>query len=276
MCGSASATSTLAPAGRRMHRRTIEAIRTPAAPSLAAHPLSLERRIDLDPVWGLPPWRRLGEPHLASGTGPARPLPGRHQRMRDLLPLRRLHDCVEGRPARRQPLRDRPPRRRLAGSAPRGRPPLSLGRCPGDRDPRGVAGGRGAPDDRPHRPRRDGRHRWRLAAGRRRGRRRADRRHRARTSARTRARWSTRRGCWSCPAWSTSTPTPGWRPTRSRTASTAIRWPPPSVARPRSWPSTTLAPAPRERPAGPSWRGCATGGRGPRATRRWTTRSASS
>ena len=52
------------------------------------------------------PGPRLREPHLAPGAGPARDLPGRHQRVRDLLPVRRLHDGVEGRPAGGQPLRD--------------------------------------------------------------------------------------------------------------------------------------------------------------------------
>ena len=42
--------------------------------------------------------------------GHARDVPGRHQRVRDLLPVRRLHDVVEGRPAGGQPLRlDRRP-----------------------------------------------------------------------------------------------------------------------------------------------------------------------
>ena len=66
--------------------------------------------------------------------------PGRHQRVRDLLPVRRLHDGVEGRPARGEPFRDDRPgvaRRRLAGPPARGRPALPLGRRPGDPDPRG-------------------------------------------------------------------------------------------------------------------------------------------
>ena len=51
------------------------------------------------------PGSRLREPHLAPGAREAGDLPGRHQRVRDLLPVRRLHDRVEGRPAGGQPFR---------------------------------------------------------------------------------------------------------------------------------------------------------------------------
>ena len=86
--------------------RTVEAIRRMLPIDVEAHPLPLDRRIDVDPVRRLPARPRLREPHLASGARPAGDLPGRHQRVRDLLPVRRLHDGVEGRPAGGQPLRD--------------------------------------------------------------------------------------------------------------------------------------------------------------------------
>ena len=69
--------------------RTIEAIRRMLPLRAEAHPLPLERRVDLDPVRRLPARARLREPHLAPGARPARALPGRHQRVRDLLPVRR-------------------------------------------------------------------------------------------------------------------------------------------------------------------------------------------
>ena len=115
---------------------------------------------------------------LAPGARPAGDLPGRDQRVRDLLPVRRLHHRVEGRPAGGEPLRDRRPRRGLAGPPARDRPALPVGGRPGDPDRRG--GRDGPTDDRPRRPRRDGRHRDRLAPGGRGGRRRADRGDRAR------------------------------------------------------------------------------------------------
>ena len=68
--------------------------------------------------------------------GPARPVSGRHQRVRDLLPVRRLHDGLEGRPAGRQPLRVGAARGRLGRSAARGRPTLPVGGRAGHRDRR--------------------------------------------------------------------------------------------------------------------------------------------
>ena len=81
-----------------------------------------------------------------------------------------VHDVVEGRPAGRQPLRDRPARRGLGGPAARGRPAVPLGGRPGDRDHRDARLTRGGP----RRPRRHRRHGGRLAGRRRRGRGRPD------------------------------------------------------------------------------------------------------
>ena len=118
--------------------------------------------------------------------GPAGDLPGRHQRVRDLLPVRRLHDGVEGRPAGGQPVRHRRRRRGLGRPAARDGPALPVGGRPGDLDPRGRVSSdvvdarptrsslmpvgehhrcRGGitPRDRPGHPRRDGRHGDRVA-----------------------------------------------------------------------------------------------------------------
>ena len=140
---------------------------------------------------------------------------------------------VEGRPAGREPLRERCSRRGLGGSAARGRPALPLGGRPGHRDRRDVR--RGRADDRPPRPRRDGRHGRRVAV--------ADVAvEGGRISAvgpdlgpgATRARSSTPRACSCCRASSTSTPTPGSPSRRSPTGSSRIRSRRRSAARRRS------------------------------------------
>ena len=86
--------------------RTIEAIRRMLPIESKLIHCRWTRRVDVDPVRRLPAGPRLREPHLAPGARPAGDLPGRHQRVRDLLPVRRLHDGVQGRPAGGQPLRD--------------------------------------------------------------------------------------------------------------------------------------------------------------------------
>src|SRR5947208_8143666 len=78
-------------------------------------PLPLERRVDVDTVRRVPARDRLREPHLAPGARPARDVPRRDQRVRDLLPLWRVHDVLEGRPARGEPLRDDRAGRGLGG-----------------------------------------------------------------------------------------------------------------------------------------------------------------
>ena len=159
ICRSVSATSTLPPAGSPAAPRTIEAIKAAAAARREAHPLPLDRRVDVDPVRRLPAGPRLREPHLPSRAGSARDLPGRHQRVRDLLPVRRLHDGVQGRPARGEPLRDGRARRGLGGPAARDRPALPLGRGPGHLDPRGDEWLRDRGPRRDHRGRADRRRR---------------------------------------------------------------------------------------------------------------------
>src|SRR3990172_2972579 len=84
------------------------------------------------------PWPPCGVCCRSARSSSARALSGRHQRMRDLLSLRRLHDLVEGGPARREPLRDRRAGRGLGGPAAGGRAALPLGGRAGDRDRRGV------------------------------------------------------------------------------------------------------------------------------------------
>ena len=75
------------------------------------------------------------------------------------------------------------------------------------------------------------------------------------------ARSSTRPGSSCCPAWSTSTPTPGSRPTRSRIGSSRTRSRRRSAARRRSSRSTTRARARRRRRSDRCWPGCGSGGR---------------
>ena len=73
---------------------------------------------------------------------------------------------------------------------------------------------------------------------------------------RARRGWSMRPGCWSSPAWSTSTPTRGSPRTPSRTGSSRIPWPPRTAARRRSCRSTTPERGRRRRPSdrcGPGW-----------------------
>ncbi len=101
--------------------RTREALRSVAADQLAADPLPLERRVDLDPVRRPAPGRRLRERHLAPRARGDPDLRRRHQRVRDPVPVRRLQLLLQGRPAGRQPLRHAGPRRGVAGPAARSR-----------------------------------------------------------------------------------------------------------------------------------------------------------
>ena len=96
---------------------TIEAIRRMLPIDSQADPLPLVGRIHLDPVWRLPARHRLREPHLAPRARHPRDVPRRHQRVRDLLPVRRLHDRVQGRTARREPVRHDRARRGLGTTA---------------------------------------------------------------------------------------------------------------------------------------------------------------
>ena len=82
-------TCTLAPGGSPRRALNDRGDPTDAAAGQPDHPLPLERRVDLDPARGLPTRDRLRAPHEPSGARPARDLPRRDQRVRDLLPIRR-------------------------------------------------------------------------------------------------------------------------------------------------------------------------------------------
>ncbi len=180
--------------------------------------------------------------------GPARAVPGRHQRVRDLLPVRRLHDVVQGRTAGCEPLRLHRARRRLGGPAARGRPPVPVGRA------RRRSRSPGADHGGPGRPRRHGRDgaaargwpTWPWTAG---GSRRSSRTWADSAAGRGRGR---RRdaGSWSCPGSLTSTRTRASPRTTSRTGSSPIRSPPRSAARRPSSRSTTPERDRRRRPPG--------------------------
>ena len=132
------------PAVIRDHRRRLRAHRPPRGGALAAHgrvlPDDAPVREQADPgalvgPGGVDPDGRLrrrrprarGSDQLP-GAGRAAPLPGRGQRGRDPLPVRRHLLREQGRPARGQPLRDR---RRRASSTCRRSASSCSGREPG-------------------------------------------------------------------------------------------------------------------------------------------------
>ena len=232
--------------------QTIEVIRAMLPAARAADPLPLERRVDVDPVRRPAAGRGLGAPHVAPGARPPRALPGRHQRVRDLLPVRRRARRRRRSASWRRTTSRRscPTRAGRTGCARSGGG--ACGRAPRrSRSPRPRSLTRGGP----RRPRRHRRHGRRLAGRRRRGRGRPDRGDRAgpvraggdgaRGRRRDRAARAARRR---------RRPHPHARrlATRSRTGSSRTRWRRRSAARRRSSRSTTRGRARRRRPRGRS------------------------
>src|SRR5207245_4242842 len=109
-----------------------------AASRPSTDPLSLERRVDLDPVRGAAGRRGSGASHESSGARRASPIPGRHLGVRGPLPVWRVPVLVEGRPARGQSFRygrgGPPPAGRYGSNR-------ALGGRSGDRHQRGAVTG---------------------------------------------------------------------------------------------------------------------------------------
>ena len=107
--------------GGAAHRRGVQA---PPPVRVEAHPLPLERRVELDPVRRPRARHRPGERDVVPGAGRAAALPRRPERDRAALPVRALRVREQGGAARRQPLRDDG---RGPGAPRRARPADALG-----------------------------------------------------------------------------------------------------------------------------------------------------
>ncbi len=92
----------------------LRGVRGPAAVPPEDHPRALERRVRVDPARRHEHRARVREPHEPPGAGRDPALPGRLQRDRDPVPLRRHAVREQDGPARRQPL---PHDHRRAGSS---------------------------------------------------------------------------------------------------------------------------------------------------------------
>ena len=85
---------------------TVAAFRRLLPLDVEDHPLPLERRVELDPLRRARARHRARERDVLPVARRAAALPGRRQRDRAALPVRRMRVREQGRPARRQPLRD--------------------------------------------------------------------------------------------------------------------------------------------------------------------------
>ena len=271
-CGSRSATSTLAPAGRRRPPRRSRPSGG-CCPSSPVDPLPLDRRVHVDPVWGLPPGAGVREPHVPPDLGSWRSTRAGSASAR-FLPVRRLFDGLQGGATGGEPFRVR----RRDGGEMTGRTDCarSAGAVSGGRP--GVPHHRGrrlASSDGPRLPGRHRRHRHRLASSGRRRRRWRDHDHRARP----RATWT---GASRVVDATGMLVLPGVVDvhTHTRVASEAeptafsrIPRPPRTAGRLRSCCSTTLEPGRRRLPSDRCEPGCRNGAQRRMGTARSTTAS---